>query len=81
MGGWVVKRPTSTTSTQLHGLEKAFPKPRPEARPRAAARSAARSRSRRRRCRRRRRRRCGGRRSRQNPTLLVASWHGAALFP
>ena len=26
MGGWVAKRPTSTTSTQLHGLEKAFPK-------------------------------------------------------
>ena len=33
MGGWVAKRPTSTTSTQLHGLEKAFPKPRPKPRP------------------------------------------------
>ena len=27
MGGWVAKRPTSTASTQLQGLEKAFPKP------------------------------------------------------
>ena len=84
--GWVAKRPTSTTSTKLQGLEKAFPKPRPEAPPRAdgakrrprTARSAVRSRRRRRR---RRRRRCGGRSSRQNPILLVASWRGAAMFP
>ena len=55
-------------SSLLQGLEKEFLKPHPESHPEATARSAVRS-------------RCRGRRSRQTPTLLVTSWHGADLFP
>ena len=77
--GWVGRQ-----TTHLNGIDRLQYKVKkrrsrnhtPKPRPKATARSVVRSR-RRPHCRRRRR----GCRSRQNLTLFVTCWHGAALFP